>query len=132
MPQNCFLASYPVSWKQNRTSRKWLVSGTVIPECDKQHHLGILRAVHPSSIGHTIDRCSSDRSALNAVGSRFGCVHTTTSFRLYFSFCIPILLYGCELLSVTALEVTMPEKEHRKILRTIVATGRLFSVLSLI
>ena len=34
-------------------------------------------------------------------------------------FCIPILLYGCELWSVTASEITMLERVHHKILRTI-------------
>ena len=57
--------------------------------------------------------------ALNAVGSRFGCLHPSTSFRLYSSFCIPLLLYGCELWSPTNSEITMLERVHRKILRTI-------------
>ena len=110
----------PVSWKQNRTNRKWLLSGTVIPERNTQHHLGILhRTVHSSSIGRTIERCSAGKSAFFAVSSMFGCLHPTTSFRLYFSFCISILLYGCELWSVTASEITMLERVHRKILRTI-------------
>ena len=112
----------PVSRKKNRPLRKWLVSGSPIPECDSQHHLGILRTVSPSSVLRTIERCSSGRSAffaLNAVGSRFGCLHPSTSFRLYSSFCLPILLYGCELWSLTGSEIIMLERVHRKILRTI-------------
>ena len=81
----------PISWKQNRTNRKWLLSGTVIPERNTQHHLGILhRTVHSSSISRTIEHCSAGKSAFFAVGSMFGCLHPTTSFRLYFSFCISI------------------------------------------
>ena len=57
--------------------------------------------------------------ALNAIGSRFGCLHPCTSFKLYSSLCIPILLYGCELWSLTKSEVTMLERVHRKIPRTI-------------
>ena len=57
--------------------------------------------------------------ALNAVGSRFGCLHPLTSFCLYSSFCLPILLYGCELWCITKTEITMLERVHRKILRTI-------------
>ena len=83
---------------------------------------GILRSVLPSSVHRTTEQCSSARSAffaLNAVGSRFGSLHPCTSFELYSSLCIPILLYGCELWSLTKSEVTMLERVHRKILRTI-------------
>ena len=112
----------PVSRKRNRLLRKWFVGGSPIPECDSQHHLGILRTVTSSSVLRTTECCSSGRSdffALNAVGSRFGCLHPSTSFKLYSSFCILILLYGCELWSPTGAEITMLEKVHRKILRTI-------------
>ena len=112
----------PISRKRNRPSRKWLLGGDEIPECDTHSHLGILRTVLPSSVHRTIARCSSARSAffaLNAVGSRFGCLHPCTSFKLYSSLCIPILLYGCELWSLTKSEVTMLERVHCKILRTI-------------
>ena len=57
--------------------------------------------------------------ALNSVGSRFGCLHPLTSLKLYTTFCIPILLYGCELWSLTTSELNMLERVHRKILRTI-------------
>ena len=112
----------PVSRRRNRPSRKWLLDGDEIPECDTHSHLGILRSVLPSSVHRTTERCSSARSAffaLNAVGSRFGCLHPCTSIKLYSSLCIPILLYGCELWSLTKSEVTMLERVHRKILRTI-------------
>ena len=33
------------------------------PECDSQHHLGILRTVTSSSVLRTTERCSSGRSA---------------------------------------------------------------------
>ena len=79
----------------------------------------VLRTVSPSSVLRTIERCSSGCSAINAVGSRFGCLHLSTSFRLYSSFCLPILLYGCELWCLTGSEIIMLERVHRKILRTI-------------
>ena len=53
----------PVSRKKNRPLRKWLVSGSLIPECDSQHHLGILRTISPSSVLRTFERCSSGCSA---------------------------------------------------------------------
>ena len=71
--------------------------------------------LHPLSTVHLVEVLF----ALNAVGSKFGCPHSSTSFRLYSSFCIPILLYGCELWSSTSSEATMLERVHRKILRTI-------------
>ena len=106
----------------NRTTRKWLVDGATIPECDTQKHLGILRTVHTTSLHRTVERCTAGRSAfyaLNSVGSRFECLHPLTSLKLYTSFCIPILLYGCELWSLTATELSMLERVHRKILITI-------------
>ena len=111
-----------VSRKKNRITRKWWLSGDSIPECDTQHHLGVLRSVSPSSALRTAERCSSGRSAffaLNGIGSRFGCLHPSTSLRLYTVYCIPILLYGCELWSLTGTELTMLERVHRKVLRTI-------------
>ena len=105
--------------KRNHSSQQLLLGGDVIPECDTYSHLGILRSVLPLSVHRTTERCSSARSALfalNAVSSRFGCLHPCTSFKLYSSLCIPILLYGCKLWSLTKSEVTMLE---RVILRTI-------------
>ena len=86
----------PVSRRRNRSSRKWLLDGDEIPECDTHSHLGILCSVLPSSVHRTTEWCSSAQSAffaLNAVGSRFGCLHPCSSFELYSSLCIPILLY---------------------------------------
>ena len=112
----------PQSRLKNRPSRAWFINNCIIPECDEHHHLGILRSVLPSSIYRTSERCSAGRSsfyALNAVGTRFGCLHPLTSFRLYSSFCLPTMLYGCELWSPTKSELLMLERVHRKILRTI-------------
>ena len=53
------------------------------------------------------------------MGSRFGCLHPTTSLKLYSSYCIPIMLYGCEIWSLTRSEFVMLERVHRRILRTI-------------
>ena len=112
----------PQSRLKNRPSRAWSINNSIIPECDNHHHLGILRSVLPSSINRTTERCSAGRSsfyALNVVGSRFGCLHPLTSYRLYSSFCLPIMLYGCELWSPTKSELLMLERVHRRILRTI-------------
>ena len=38
---------------------------------------------------------------------------------VYTVYCIPILLYGCEVWSLTGTELTMLERVHRKVLRTI-------------
>ena len=48
-------------------------------------------------------------------------LHTTTSFKLYQSLCLPVLLYGAEpfISMPSRSEVTMMERAHRKILRTI-------------
>ena len=73
---------------------------SVVQEVDEQHHLGILRSVLNSTVKNTNERCSACRSAfyaLNAVGSRFGSLHPTTSFKLYQSLCLPVLLYGAEI-----------------------------------
>ena len=57
--------------------------------------------------------------ALNAIGSRFGYLHPLTFYHLYCSLCIPIVMYGCELWSLTKSEIVIMERVHRKILRTI-------------
>ena len=53
------------------------------------------------------------------VGTRFGCLHPLTSLRLYSTFCVPVMLYGCELWVPSKSEFLMLEWVHRKILRTI-------------
>ena len=68
------------------------------------------------------ERCSAGRSSffmMNAVGSRFGCLHLLTSLRLYSTTCVPLMLYGSELWCPTRSEILMLERVHRKILRTI-------------
>ena len=67
---------------------------------DHQHHLGILRSVLNLTIHRTNERCSAARSAffaLNAVGSRSGCLHPITTHTIYSTLCFPILLYSAEL-----------------------------------
>ena len=67
-------------------------------------------------------RCAAGRSAffaLNAVGSTFGCLHPVTSYRLYSTLSLPIMLYGCELWTTSKTESLILEHIHRKILRTI-------------
>ena len=111
-----------VTRRRNRLVRRWWLGGQLLKEADEQHHLGILRSVHSSSVNRTVERCSGCRSsfyALNAVGGRFGRLHPVTAFRLYRSFSLPILLYGSELSTLTKTELGMMERVQRKILRTI-------------
>ena len=73
----------------------------------------------PSTAQRTSEHCSAGRSAffgLNAIGSRFGCLHPVTILRLYKTYSQPVLLYGCELWSITQTEILMLERVHRKIL----------------
>ena len=93
-----------------RSTRKWTLGAESIKEVDEQHHLGILCTVHSTNIFCTIERCTSGWSAffaLSSIGSRFGCLHPLTSFRLYNTLCMPILLYGAELWTLTKVELTM-------------------------
>ncbi len=66
--------------------------------------------------------CSAGRSAffaLNSVGARFSCLHPITSHKLYSLLCLPIMLYGSKLWSLTKSDLNMLERTHRKLLRTI-------------
>ena len=101
-----------------RPTRHWLIQGSPIPEKDEQKHLGVLQTVFHSTVHRTTRRCSAGRStfyALNAVGSRHGCLHPLTSYHLYITLCVPILLYGSELWCLTKSETTMLESVHRTI-----------------
>ena len=112
----------PISRAHCHPLRYWSINNATIPEADKQHHLGVLRTVYPTSVQRTVERCSAGRGAffsLNVVGTRFGCLHPLTSLRLYSTFCRPVMLYGCELWVPSKLEFLMLERVHRKILRTI-------------
>ena len=116
------LGESPRSRSLARSNRQWILAGQQLKEVDEHHHLGVLRSVHHSTSARTSERCAAGRSAfyaLNAVGSRFGCLHPVTSHRLYSTLSLPILLYGCELWSLTKTELLMLERVHRKILRTI-------------
>ena len=70
----------------------------------------------------TTERSKAGRSAffaLNTVGSRFGCLYPVTSYKLYSTSSIPIMVYGSELWSITNTELNILEHAHHKILRTI-------------
>ena len=104
------------------SSRKWYIGQEEISETDEQHHLGILRSVLTSTIHRTSERCTAARRsffALNSICSRFGCPHPLTSYQLYQTLCIPILLHGAEIWTVSKVELNMSEWVHWKILRTI-------------
>ena len=80
------LGESPRSRSLARSNRQWLLAGQQLQEVDEHHHLGILRSVHHSTLVRTSERCAAGRSAffaLNAVGSRFGCLHPVTSYRFY-------------------------------------------------
>ena len=83
---------------------------------------GILRSVSLSTIFRTTERSTVGKSAffaLNTVGSRFGCLHPITSYGVYSTLCLPIMLYGSELWSLSNTELNILECTHRKILCTI-------------
>ena len=110
------------SREHTRQQRVWKLWDNYVQEVDEQKHLGILRPVFNCSVHNTNERCSAGRSAfyaLNAVGSRFGSLHPITSFRLYQSLCLPVLLYSAEISMLSNSEVTIMERVHRKILRAI-------------
>ena len=89
---------------QTRSSRNWYLGNEEVEEADKVHHLGILRMVFLSTISPTIEQCTAGRSAffaLNSMGSRFGCLHPVMSHRLYSTLCLPIMLHGSELWSLS-------------------------------
>ena len=69
----------------------------------------------PAKLFQICDPCSRRIT----VGSRFGCLHPVTSYRLYSTLSLPIVLYGCELWTLSKTESLMLEHVHRKILRTI-------------
>ena len=105
-----------------RMACRWNLGEHLIAEVDEQHHLGILRSVYNTSVHRTNERCSSARSAfyaLNSIGSRFGSLHPITSYRLYQCLCLPILLYGSEIFTLTKTELLILERVHRKILRSV-------------
>ena len=110
-----------ITRRREHVSRRWLLGDVEIREVDEIHHLEILRSVSSSSMDRTNERASAARSAffvLNTVGSHFGCLHPLTSLTLYQALCLPIMLYGAEILS-TKTELLFLERVHRRILRTI-------------
>ena len=105
-----------------RPTRNWYLGTSIVAESDQIRHLGIIQSVQSSTIGSTNERASAGRSAffgLNMLGSRFGCLHPSTSYRLYSTFSIPIMLYGSEIWKITNSEVLLLERVHRKIVRTV-------------
>ena len=97
------------------SARKWTLGDEVLKEVDEQHHLGILRTVFNSTIHRTNERATAGRStfyALNTVGSRFGRLHPLTSLKFYQALCLPLLLYGSELWTLTKTELLSLERVH--------------------
>ena len=116
------LGESPRSRALARSNRQWMLAGQQLQEVDKHHHFGIQHSVHHSTLARTSERCAAGQSAffaLNPVSSRFGCLHPITSYRLYSTLSLPIMLYGCELWTISKTESLMLERVHRKILRTI-------------
>ena len=84
--------------------------------------MGILRTVHNSTNSRMNERATAGRSAffsLNAISTRFGSLHPSTTLKLYCALCPPILPFGSEIWSPSKTEILMLERVHRKILRTI-------------
>ena len=80
---------------------------------------GFLRMVSLSTISRTTERCTAGRSAFSALNSvvlRFGCLHPVTSRRLYSTLCLPIVLHGSELWSLSNTKLNILECIHHKIL----------------
>ena len=104
-----------------RSSRKRYIGREEISETDEQHHLGIGHSVFTSTIHRTSERCTAASSffALNSISSRLGCLHPMTSYWLYQTLCIPILLYGAEIWTLSKVEYSMSEQAHRNILHII-------------
>ena len=105
-----------------RRCRSWSLCSSPVGEVDEYRHFGILRSISLSNRVLISDRCTSGRSAffaLNAVGSRFGRLNPTTSYKLYSALSLPILLYGSELWILSKFNILMLNRIHRKILRTI-------------
>ena len=105
-----------------RSLQEWHLGSQKVQKADEIHHLGILRSVSFSTMSRTTERSIAGRSAffaLNAVGSRFGWLQPITSYKLYSTLSIPIMLYGSELCSLTSTGLNIFERTHHKILRTI-------------
>ena len=80
-----------------RPIRHWFIQGSSISEKDEQTHL---QSVSHSTVHQTTQHCLAGRItfyALNAMGSRHGCLHPLTSYHLHTTLSIPILLYGNKL-----------------------------------
>ena len=91
--------------KLARSVRKWTLNDEVLKVVDEQQHLGILRTVFNC---RTNERATAGRStfyALNSVGSHFGWLHPLTSLMLYQALCLPLLIYGSELQTLTKVEL---------------------------
>lgn len=105
-----------------RQSRSWLLSGAPISEADSVKHLGITMSVSGSSLLHTSRAISQARSsffALQAMGSRFGCVHPLTALKLVKALPLSLLQFGLEVIHPTNSELTMMERGQRTMLRAI-------------
>ena len=104
---------------QARSLREWHLGSEKVRKADEVHHLGILWSVSFSTLSCTAERSTTGRSAffaLNAVGSRFSCLHPITSYKLYSTLSIPIgMLYGSELWSLTNTELNFLECTYHTI-----------------
>ena len=109
------------SCSHKRAQRMWHIGSKVVHKRDSYHHSGVLRSASLSS-NTTLERCGSCRNAFTPSMLWNPCWLPPPSYislRLYKAYCIPILLYGCELWSLTQSELTLLERTHRKILHTI-------------
>ena len=107
---------------QDNPAHTWTLNGQPIDIVESHHHLGVLLTSRGPNTCRIIKHINMGRASfysLNRVGSRFGCLHPTTTHKLYNSICIPKMLYGAELWNTNKSEMLMLERANRKILRTI-------------
>lgn len=102
-----------------KLTRSWSLSSEQVNEVDKYCHLGVLCYVSNSIRDRVTERWIAGHCAffaLNAVRSRIGSLHPITSYRLYSSLSLPIMLYGSELWKVSKSDILMLNRVHKKIL----------------
>ena len=104
---------------QEHPAHTWTLNGQSI---ESHHHLGVLLTSRGPNTCRTIKHNNMGRASfysLNRAGSRFGCLHPITTYKLYNTICIQNMLHGAELWNIKKSELLMLERANRKILRTI-------------
>ena len=114
----------PISHRRLRQTRTWFLSGSPVNEVDTVTHLGIILSVSGSTLPHVLRNISSARSAfyaLHSVNPHGGCLHPSTSLKLFKSFPLSILQFGLGVLSLPKTHMLMLERCQVGILRYILS-----------